>query len=132
MQIICSRNERIYDDFNSVGRYYLFKFYILITYGPWKNIDIDVQFRRHDDITSLTNETDSKDTSSSNVVVKAFNYSTGNYDAIFANGATEIKGDRFRKYLQNGEIKLRFISPHQGSEYTEVYLPRISARGGGD
>ena len=95
-------------------------------------IDIDVQFRSHDDITSLTNETDSKDTSSSNVVVKAYNYSTGNYDVIFSNGATEIKGDRLRKYLQNGEIKLRFISPHQGSEYTEVYLPRISARGGGD
>ena len=36
------RANYIYDDFNSVGRYYLFKFYILITYGPRKNIEIDV------------------------------------------------------------------------------------------
>ena len=94
-------------------------------------VDMDIKFQSEDHIYSLERETNNKDTSTSNVVVKAYNYETEKYDVIFANGITELKDERLLPYIQNDEMRLRFISPHQGENYMETYLPRISARGGG-
>lgn len=65
------------------------------------------------------------------MIVKAYNFYTDNYDVIFVNGSQEIEGDRLAPYIENNEMRLRCISPHKGEDYTETYLPRISARGGG-
>lgn len=94
-------------------------------------VDIDICFQNNDNITTLTRESSTKDASTANVVVKAYNFDTGNYDVIFVNGSQEIEGDRLAPYIQNNEMRLRCISPHKGEDYTETYLPRISARGGG-
>ena len=94
-------------------------------------VDVDVKFQDCDNIFCLTKQSTGKDAATSNVVVEAYNYGTGEYDTIFANGSLELNGERLKLYLQNSEIRLRFIAPHQGKEYTEIYLPRISARGGG-
>ena len=94
-------------------------------------VDVDVKFQDGDNIFCLTKQSTGKDAATSNVVVEAYNYGTGEYDTIFANGSSELNGERLKLYLQNSEIRLRFIAPHQGKEYTEIYLPRISARGGG-
>ena len=94
-------------------------------------VDMDIKFQRGDNIFSLVRETNNKDTSTSKVVVKAYNFKSGKYEVIFANGIAELNDERLLPYIQNDEMKLKFISPHQGEDYMETYLPRISARGGG-
>lgn len=93
-------------------------------------VDVSIRFRSDDDISTLVRAAESNDSASSKVVVQAYNYETGDYDEIFANGSSEISGSRLEPYIQNGEMELEFIAPHQGDTYTETYLPRISARGG--
>lgn len=94
-------------------------------------VDIDICFQNDDNITTVTRESSTKDESTANVIVKAYNFYTDNYDVIFVNGSQEIEGDRLAPYIENNEMRLRCISPHKGEDYTETYLPRISARGGG-
>lgn len=94
-------------------------------------VDMDIKFQRGDNIFSLVRETNNKDASTSKVVVKAYNFKSGKYEVIFANGIAELNDERLLPYIQNDEMKLKFISPHQGEDYMETYLPRISARGGG-
>ena len=64
------------------------------------------------------------------VVVQMLNRETGEYDAVFADGQTIIKGQELDKYMSDGCLAMRFISPQQGDYYVDSYLPHISARGG--
>ena len=64
------------------------------------------------------------------VVVQMLNRETGEYDTVFADGQTIIKGQELDKYMSDGCLAMRFISPQQGDYYVDSYLPHISARGG--
>ena len=66
----------------------------------------------------------------SKVTVSALNNTTGNYDDIFVDGQTEIKGDELDKYMKDNMIVLKFVVVDQQDHYYDNYLPYIIARGG--
>lgn len=91
-------------------------------------VDITVRFGSGDDISEL-NCLENR-SGRSRVVVKALNNETGDYDVVFSNGDTVLKGRELGKYLTYGSITFRFIAPQQGEYYYDSYLPEITARGG--
>lgn len=56
--------------------------------------------------------------------IMAYNYVTGSYEPIFTDTNT-LTGEKLKDYVQNNTLMLRFY----GDE-NDMYIPRISARGG--
>lgn len=95
-----------------------------------ETVDVNIRFGKNDDITELIYDKTQAGSGKSKVVVQMLNRETGEYDTVFADGQTIIKGQELDKYMSDGCLAMRFISPQQGDYYVDSYLPHISARGG--
>ena len=95
-----------------------------------ETVDVNIRFGKNDDITELIYDKAQAGSGKNKVVVQMLNRETGEYDAVFADGQTIIKGQELDKYMSDGCLAMRFISPQQGDYYVDSYLPHISARGG--
>ena len=73
-------------------------------------VDIDICFQNDDNITTVTRESSTKDESTANVIVKAYNFYTDNYDVIFVNGSQEIEGDRLAPYIENNDDNVEVLT----------------------
>ena len=95
-----------------------------------ETVDVNIRFGKNDDITELIYDKTQTGSGKNKVVVQMLNRETGEYDTVFADGQTIIKGQELDKYMSDGCLAMRFISPQQGDYYVDSYLPHISARGG--
>ena len=95
-----------------------------------ETVDVNIRFGKNDDITELIYDKTQAGSGKNKVVVQMLNRETGEYDTVFADGQTIIKGQELDKYMSDGCLTMRFISPQQGDYYVDSYLPHISARGG--
>ena len=95
-----------------------------------ETVDVNIRFGKNDDITELIYDKTQAGSGKNKVVVQMLNRETGEYDTVFADGQTIIKGQELDKYMSDGCLAMRFISPQQGDYYVDTYLPHISARGG--
>ena len=95
-----------------------------------ETVDVNIRFGKNDDITELIYDKTQAGSGKNKVVVQMLNRETGEYDTVFADGQTIIKGQELDKYMSDGCLAMGFISPQQGDYYVDSYLPHISARGG--
>lgn len=92
-------------------------------------VNITIKFQDDDNIETLKYDLE-KNVERSKVTVSALNNTTGNYDDIFVDGQTEIKGDELDKYMKDNMIVLKFVVIDQQDHYYDNYLPYIIASGG--